>query len=132
MQFETFVGAKLMLLQETMQKHFSGKTHDIIAVLLAPIDDNQVDYDQFIKSYNKEAQNLKNKKIVCVTINKMNYTAFNNLYSNWFQRNGWKNYPDPEILEWNFFVPNSFWDLKITLKQELYRYFIILLKQDLT
>lgn len=68
---------------------FTRKAHDIIALFLAPIDLLHFDYYKFIIKYEKEANGFKEKKKECVFMDKMNYTAFNIVYDNWFEAKDW-------------------------------------------
>ena len=81
------------------------KAHGIIALLLAPIDGKHFDYHGFIIAYDKVADTLKCNEIECVEMDKMNCTAPNIIYKNWFKRTDWQRLPKPRNISMKFFHP---------------------------
>ena len=55
---------------------FSRKAHDIVAFFWAPIDGDTVDFRPFIGLYQEKVQRLEDKRLQCVFMDKINYTAF--------------------------------------------------------
>ena len=74
---------------------------------------------------------MKNNETVCVTMDKMNYTTFNNIYSNWFQRKDSQKLPRTREIKIKFFHSKFFLGFENNIEARPIRIFCFVIKARL-